>query len=297
VVTWRVLNFVRRAWSAPVMQADLERTLRQLGVEKHRPIIVHSSLSSLGNMVGGAGGVLTALERVSSSVVMPAFTYYTLVWPAQQRNEDWPSHPAEDGPPFRISSPVSRDIGRIPQAMLERGGSLRSTHPALSFVASGVHAKQILGVQTLEHPYAPIGVLEYLDAHVVLIGVDHRSNTSIHYGEFLAGRPLLERWANTQTGVVKTFYPNCSAAFNGIEASLSSLRSIELGKAVVQVMSVREVIAATKRLIANHPEALLCSYPNCRCQNVRHKVRRDGLRPRRDIRLEQWLGERQLELV
>jgi aminoglycoside 3-N-acetyltransferase len=230
-------------------------------------------------------------------VVMPAFTYYTLVWPMQHRNEDWPTHPAEDGPPFRISSPVSRDIGRVPQAMLERAGSLRSTHPALSFVANGIHAKQILGVQTLEHPYAPIGVLEHLDGQVVLIGVDHRSNTSIHYGEYLAGRPLLERWANTQHGTVKTFYPNCSAAFNGIEASLATLRSIEIGKAVVQVMSVREVIAATKRLIANHPEALLCSYPNCRCQNVRHKIRRDGLRPRRDIRLEQWLGERQLELV
>jgi aminoglycoside 3-N-acetyltransferase len=293
----RVLNFVRRAWSAPVTPSDLERGLRQLGLEKHRPIVVHSSLSSLGNMVGGAAGVLGALERVSSSVVMPAFTYYTLVWPMQHRNEDWPTHPAEDGPPFRISSPVSRDIGRVPQAMLERAGSLRSTHPALSFVANGIHAKQILGVQTLEHPYAPIGVLEHLDGQVVLIGVDHRSNTSIHYGEYLAGRPLLERWANTQHGTVKTFYPNCSAAFNGIEASLATLRSIEIGKAVVQVMSVREVIAATKRLIANHPEALLCSYPNCRCQNVRHKIRRDGLRPRRDIRLEQWLGERQLELV
>jgi aminoglycoside 3-N-acetyltransferase len=292
-----VLNFVRRAWSAPVTPADLERGLRQLGVEKHRPVIVHSSLSSLGNMVGGASGVLSALERVSSSVVMPAFTYYTLVWPSQHRNEDWPSHPAEDGPPFRIGSPVSRDIGRIPQAMLERSGSLRSTHPALSFVANGIDAKQILGVQTLEHPYAPIGVLQHLDGLVVLIGVDHRSNTSIHYGEYLAGRPLLERWANTQYGAVKTFYPNCSAAFNGIEASLSTLRSLELGKATIQVMSVREVIAATQRLIAHHPESLLCGYPNCRCQNVRAKVRRDGLRPRRDVRLEQWLGERELELV
>jgi aminoglycoside 3-N-acetyltransferase len=288
---------MRRAWTAPVTQSDLERALRQLGVEKHHAIMVHSSLSSLGNMIGGAVGVLNALERVSSSVVMPAFTYYTLVWPTQYRNEDWPSHPSADGPPFRISSPVSRDIGRVPQAMLERAGSLRSSHPALSFVATGLHAKQILGVQTLEHPYAPVGVLEHLDGLVVLIGVDHRSNTTVHYGEYLAGRPQLDRWANTQDGAVKTFYPNCSAAFNGIESSLSTLRSVELGKATIQVMRVREVVAATKRLIANHSEALLCSYPNCRCQNVRNKVRRDGLRPRRDIRLEQWLGERQLELV
>lgn len=291
-----MLNFVRRAWAAPVTQSDLERTLRQLGAEKHRPIIVHSSLSSLGNMIGGAVAVLGALERVSSTVVMPAFTYYTLVWPKQQRNEDWPTHPGEDGPPFRISSPVSRDIGRIPQAMIERYGSLRSNHPALSFVANGTHAKEILGVQTLEHPYAPIGVLEHLDGLVLLLGVDHRSNTSIHYGEYLAGRPMLERWANTQNGVVRTFYPNCSAAFNGIEASLSTLRSADLGKATLQVMSVREVVAATKRLIASNPESLLCGYPNCRCQTVRQKIRRDGMRPRQDIRLEEWLGKKEVVL-
>lgn len=287
---------MRRAWTAPVTQSDLEQTLRQLGVERHRPIIVHSSLSSLGNMIGGTAAVLGALERVSSTILMPAFTYYTLVWPQNQRSEDWPTQPGEDGPPFRSSSPVSRDIGRIPQAMIERYGSLRSNHPALSFVASGNDAQKILGAQTLGHPYAPIGVLAHLDGLVLLLGVDQRSNTSIHYGEYLAGRPLLERWANSQDGIVRTFYPNCSAAFHGIEASLTTLRVADLGKATLQVMSVRDVIAATRRLIANNPEALLCNYPNCRCQNVRRKIRRDGVHPRQDIRLEEWLDKHETVL-
>jgi aminoglycoside 3-N-acetyltransferase len=289
-----VLNFMRRALTPPITQIDLERAFKQLGMNQHTPLIVHSSLSSLGNMIGGANSVLNALERYSSTLVMPAFTYYTLVWPALYRNEDWPISPGEDGPPFRPDSPVSRDIGRIPQGFLERPQVLRSQHPALSFAAQGADAQMILGVQTLEHPYAPIGVLEQLDALVLLLGVDHRSNTSIHYGEYVAGRPMLERWANTKNGIVRTYYPNCSAAFNGIEGSLNSLRSVDVGHATLQVARVREIVAATKRLISNHSEALLCSYPNCRCQNVRAKIRRDGIRPRRDIRLEEWLGMKDL---
>ncbi len=289
-----VFNFIRRAWNAPVSQTDLERGLKQLGLNGQTPLIVHSSLSSLGNMSGGANSVLHALERFSSTLVMPAFTYYTLVWPTQYRNADWPATVSEDGPPFRADSPVSRDIGRIPQMMLERSGALRSMHPALSFVASGKDARMVLGVQTLEHPYAPIGVLEAMDGLVLLLGVDHRSNTSVHYGEYLAGRPQLERWANTQQGVVRTYYPNCSAAFNAIEGSLQTLKTVEIGKAILQVARVSDVVAATKRLIANHPEALLCSYPGCRCQNIRAKIRQDGIHPRRDLRLEEWLGERRI---
>ncbi len=288
---------MRRAWTPPVTQLDLERAFKQLGLNSATPLIVHSSLSSFGNLIGGANSVLHALERHSSTLVMPAFSYYTLVWPAAYRNEDWPISPGADGPPFRPDSPVSRDIGRIPQAMLERPGVLRSQHPTLSFAARGRDAGLILGVQTLEHPYAPIGVLEQLDGLVLLLGVDHRSNTSVHYGEFVAGRPMLERWANTNDGVVRTFYPNCSAAFNGIEGSLTSLRTLDVGKATLQVARIKDVVASTKRLIANHSEALLCGYPNCRCQNVRTKIRRDGIRPRRDIRLEEWLGGRQLELA
>jgi aminoglycoside 3-N-acetyltransferase len=201
LVLGTVLNFMRRALTPPVTQIDLERAFKQLGMNSQTPLIVHSSLSSLGNMLGGANSVLNALERYSNTLVMPAFTYYTLVWPVLYRNEDWPISPGEDGPPFRPDSPVSRDIGRIPQGFLERAGVLRSQHPALSFAARGSDAQMILGVQTLEHPYAPIGVLEQLDALVLLLGVDHRSNTSIHYGEYVAGRPMLERWANTKNGI------------------------------------------------------------------------------------------------
>lgn len=285
-----MLNFVRRAWAPPVSQADLERALWKLGVDGSKDAICHSSLSSFGNVVGGPSGIVKALGNAVRTVVMPSFTYYTLVWPAAERSADWPQFLSDDGPPFTNASPVSRDIGRVSQALLEYGGSRRSMHPALSFVALGGMAEDILGVQTLMHPYAPIGVLYALDADVLLLGVDHRSNTAMHYGEYLSGRPMLERWANTPQGAVKTFYPNCSAAFNPIERHLTSLRSVDVGKASVSVMRVRDVVDTTRRLVERDPFALLCSYTNCRCQAVRDKIKREGLHARRDAILETYLG-------
>ncbi len=285
-----MLNFVRRAWAPPVSQADLERALWKLGVDGKRDAIVHASLSSFGNVVGGAAGLVRALGHATTTLVMPAFTYYTLVWPPLERNSDWPAFTGDDGPPFTATSPVSRDIGRVAQTLLETPGSSRSMHPALSFVAHGARAEEILNVQTLSHPYAPIGVLYALDAEVILLGVDHRSNTAMHYGEYLAGRPLLERWANTPHGPVKTYYPNCSAAFNPIERHLQTLRTLEVGKAQVAVMRLRDVVDTTRRLVERDPYALLCSYQNCRCQTVREKIKREGLRPRRDAILEPVLS-------
>ena len=286
-----MLNFGRRAWAPPVSQGDLERALWKLGLDGSRDAICHSSLSSFGNVVGGASGIVKALGNAARTVVMPSFTYYTLVWPPAQRSADWPQFLGDDGPPFTSTSPVSRDIGRVSQVLLEHGGSSRSMHPALSFVARGSMASEILSVQTLTHPYAPIGVLYALDADVLLLGVDHRSNTAMHYGEYLSGRPMLERFANTPQGAVRTFYPNCSAAFNPIERHLTSLRSVDVGKASIAVMSVRDVVDTTRRLVERDPYALLCSHSNCRCQSVRDKIKREGLHARRDSILETYLGQ------
>ena len=277
-----MLNLIRRAWNAPVHAGDLERALASLGLDGTRDAIAHASLSAFGYVNGGAPAVVDALRATVRTLVVPAFTYYCLVWPEDQRRPDWPRHPAPDGPPFRPDSPVSPDIGRVPQVLLESYGAVRSGHPALSFAGLGERAGAVLATQSLQHPYAPIGALYRLDAVVLLLGVDQRSNTTIHYGEYLAGRPLLDRFANGPDGVQHTFFPNCSAGFNVIEPHLSTLRTAEVGRASVSVMAVRDVVDTTMRLLRRDPEALLCDYSNCRCQAVRDRVKRVGLTPRRE---------------
>lgn len=281
-----MLNFVRRAWSGPVNPGELDRALGLLGLDGSQDAIVHSSLSSFGYLSGGAPTILETLKHRVSTLVMPAFTYYTLAWPISQRQPDWPRHLPPDGPRFRPDSPVSPDIGKVSQMMLERYAPKRSMHPALSFLALGPRDQDILDAQSLENSYGPIGALYALDADVILLGVDHRSNTTIHYGEYLAGRPLLDRWASSSRGIEHTYFPNCSAAFNAIQGRLDTLETIDVGKAVVSRMRVRDVVDTTIHVLEHNPEALLCSYSGCRCQTVREKVRKHGLSPRRDWVLE-----------
>jgi aminoglycoside 3-N-acetyltransferase len=282
-----MFNFVRRAWNQNITANDLERALNQLGVNQQRDLISHSSLSAFGFVQGGAPTLIDVLQRNARTVIMPAFTYYTLVWPNHKKSGDWPAFPPADGPTWCPDSPVSHDIGRIPQQFLELYQAVRSHHPALSFAALGQNTNQILSSQTLEYPYAPIGVLYALDADIVLLGVDHRSNTTIHYGEFLAGRPMLERYAHFGGALVRTFFPNCSAAFNAIQGHLTSLEVVGVGKTQVQRMSVRDVVDTTVKLLARDPEALLCNYNGCRCAHVRDKIRKNGSRPTHESLLEQ----------
>jgi aminoglycoside 3-N-acetyltransferase len=277
-----MLNLIRRAWNGPVHAGDIERALASLGLDGGSDAIVHASLSSFGYVQGGAPAVIDALRASTRTVVAPAFTYYCLAWPRSLRQVDWPLHPAPDGPAFTPGSPVSPDIGRVPQTLLDTYGAPRSNHPALSFAALGPSSHDILVAQTNDHPYAPIGALYRLDGHIVLLGVDQRSNTTIHYGEYLAGRPLLDRYATGPHGLTHTYFPNCSAGFNALEPQISSLRTTQVGRAIVTVMRVRDVVESTIRVLRKDPEALLCHYANCRCQAVRRRVAQEGLSPRCD---------------
>jgi aminoglycoside 3-N-acetyltransferase len=285
-----VFNFFRQKWGGgPVQVSHLEAGLEALGFSGTEDVIMHSSLAAFGYVQGGAHSLLEAVRAKVATLVTPAFTYYTLVWPQQHRTPDWNIELPIDGPAFRIDSPVSPDIGRVPQALLSYHGTLRSQHPALSFAAAGLRARDVLEVQTLDHPYAPIGMLYALDGDVLLMGVDHRSNTSVHYGEYLAGRPLLDRYAGSSVGTLHTYFPNCSAAFDLLEPRLE-LRTVQVGKATIKRIKVREVVDETIRAIRRNPEALLCNYHACRCQAVRQKIKQalrdDVLQARADRFIE-----------
>ena len=110
-----MLNFVRRAWAPPVSQADLERALWKLGLDGSRDAICHSSLSSFGNVVGGASGIVKALGNAARTVVMPSFTYYTLVWPPAQRSADWPQFLGDAWRPAARARVVWVGLHRCPE--------------------------------------------------------------------------------------------------------------------------------------------------------------------------------------
>lgn len=273
-----VLHLHRR--NKTVHATDVQQALEALGLRGKDHLMAHASLSAFGYVHGGAETFAEALKTSAATVVMPAFTYYTLVWPEPYRTPEWPPHPPGPMGSFHRFSKVSRDIGRVPQALVDDPEALRSQHPALSFVAYGQRAEDVLNAQSLREPYAPAGALYDLAGKVLLMGTDHTSNTSIHYGEYLAGQLELPRFVVQDGRMQETYFPNCSAAFGRIERHLIHKKSVRLGSGNIGLYDVQELIDMTVMLLARNPEALLCHYSGCRCNYVRGLLKYHAISPR-----------------
>lgn len=257
---------------------DLTKALRKLGMVGGRLAIAHVSLSAFGMVQGGADTVLGALLTVSDGLIMPTFTYKTMVIP-------------ETGPPnngtdygsrtdlnqmaefFRPDMPADKSMGVVAEELRQLSHSKRSEHPILSF--TGINADEAIAAQTVKRPLAPIGELIKADGVVLLLGTDHTVNTSVHYGEKMAGRKQFVRWALTPRGIIACpGYPGCSQGFQAIVPALrTSLKKVFVGPTSIQAVPLRDLVEAVVEMINDDPLALLCSSAECnRCQTTRAAV-------------------------
>ena len=143
---------------------------------------------------------------------------------------------------FRPGIPADPLMGALAEAVRIHPNAARSIHPILSF--TGMNAKPILDTQTIQEPLLPIQALTEEEGWVLLLGVDQTVNTSIHYGELLAGRKQFVRWALTPKGVVTCpGFPGCSDGFEALSPQLADdIRKVELGKAVIQAMPLEKLV-------------------------------------------------------
>lgn len=254
---------------------DIYTTLRKLELDKARPVIAHASLSAFGKVSGGAETIVGALVSSYDAVVMPAFTYKTMVIP-----ETGPLGNALDygsgiysnrlAQFFHSDMPTDRLIGSIPEALRRYPKAERSSHPILSF--TGFNARSFLEAQSISEPLAPIRCLHEAGGWVLLLGVGHTVNTSLHYAERLAGRKQFLRWALTPQGIVACpGFPGCSDGFEAVKNDLEPFtRRIIVGNALVQAVPLTELVKAVTLRLAVDAHALLCSRPDCaRCNAVR----------------------------
>jgi aminoglycoside 3-N-acetyltransferase len=161
-------------------------------------------------------------------------------------------------------------MGVLAETLRTHPRAKRSSHPILSF--AGIHADAILNSQRMYDPLAPIGSLAERDGWVLLLGVDHTVNTSIHYAEKVAGRMQFIRWALTQERVVECpGFPGDSDGFNAIAPALEEYtRRVKIGDALVQAVHLKSLIKVVGEQIKENPFALLCQRQDCeRCTAVR----------------------------
>lgn len=183
---------------ALVLKKDILKALKALGMGPGQTVMVHTSLSALGFVCGGAQPVIEALlETVGEegTIMMPTQSWKNLDPTAgvhweepeawwQVIRDNWPAYDKEITP--------TNTMGAVAEMFRRWPGALRSDHPARSVAAKGKHARYLTEGHDLSNIFgegSPIGKLYELDGWVLLIGVGYDKNTSLHLADVRADYP------------------------------------------------------------------------------------------------------------
>ncbi|MGI5862765.1 MAG: AAC(3) family N-acetyltransferase [Myxococcales bacterium] len=139
-------------------------------------LLVHTSFRAVRPVEGGPLGLIDALHAAlgpDGTLVMPAWT----------GSDDEPFDPAQ--------TPAAADLGVVAETFRRQPGVLRSDHP-FAFAAAGPLAALITSdpLPLPPHvPASPVGRVYELDGQVLLLGVGHDADTTLHLAELFGGVP------------------------------------------------------------------------------------------------------------
>lgn len=194
--------------------AELVANLSAMGIASGDVVLVHSSLSAIGAVHGGAATVVEALRSAvgdSGTLVMPTFT--------PELRDPHPLAPvdatdsvvqaARAAVPLFDPTTAPTSMGAIPTALLSLPDRVRSCHPQVSVAAIGRAAEHVChGRQSLEFALgneSAFGRLVELDAKILLLGVGHNRSSMLHHVETTLVPPELRR------GKVRRFPMHCDS--------------------------------------------------------------------------------------
>ncbi|MBB6454481.1 aminoglycoside 3-N-acetyltransferase [Salirhabdus euzebyi] len=176
----------------PNTRTSMQEEFEKLGIEKGMIVIVHSSLSAFGWVCGGPVAVIQALIDAvgkEGTIIMPSQTADNSDpsgWQKPPVPKEWWPIIREEMPAFDPRVTPTRGMGKIVETFRAYPHVMRSSHPIYSFVGWGKYAPYILSEQPLEAGFginSPLGKIYELDGHILLLGVTHDSNTSLHLAE------------------------------------------------------------------------------------------------------------------
>jgi aminoglycoside 3-N-acetyltransferase len=178
---------------APITRSRIVRNLREMGLQPGMTVIVHSALSTIGWVCGGAVALILALEEVLEdfgTLVMPTHSgdlSDPSLWENPPVPESWWEEIRETMPAFDPDLTPTRGVGVVPEVFRKQRHTVRSNHPTVSFAAWGEDAIEV--VADHRPPYSlgessPLGRLYDENSWVLLIGAPYGSNTSFHLAEY-----------------------------------------------------------------------------------------------------------------
>ena len=254
----------------PVSQSDLVRQLLALGVKVGGVLLVHTSFRAVRPVEGGPEGLISSLREALGPDG-------TLVMPSWSGNSDEPFDPRTTESDF--------NLGVVPQIFWRLPGVRRSNH-VHAFSATGPAADHILrdGLPLPPHiPESPVGRVHELDGQVLLLGVHHDSNTSIHLAELLAAVPYrLSKYCTVLRGEapLRIDYgenDHCCERFRLVDEWLRAeeLQSVgSVGHATARLARAQSIVRVTVRKLEQ--DALLFLHPTARrcadCDEARASI-------------------------
>jgi len=267
--------------SASVTHEQLVEVFKALGLRCGNSLVIHSSLSSLGQVAGGADTVLDALLEVigpTGNLMLPAFNYTR---PLPEPYFDPAATPGRTG--------IINEVGR------RRPGAVRSLHPTHSVAVIGPDAPALTRDHMAYRAFgvgSPLDRLAQMDGKILLLGVGHVSNSMIHIAEEYARVPKVSVYPDPvpcakilmPDGSIHQHpldsSPSCSTAFGAAEYGLrlhGEINDMRLGTCKLQLMSGQALIRRVKEMIDQKADILLCACPQCRpCSGVRANLSAAG---------------------
>lgn len=252
-----------------ILRSDIISSLKEAGVSEGQTVIVHTSLSSIGFVCGGAQVVVDALlETVGAdgTIVMPTQSWKNLDpetgvhW---EEPKEWWQIIRDNWPAYDKRITPTNTMGAVAECFRTYPGTLRTDHPARSVSANGKNAEYITSHHDLSDIFgetSPLGKLYELDASVLLIGVGYDKNTSIHLADVRAEYPskhnTTEHSAIMENGqrvwkAYDTLYVD-GEDFDEIGKAFESECNVNkamLGNAQLRFMNMRELVDFAVRWI------------------------------------------------
>nr|WP_305728900.1 AAC(3) family N-acetyltransferase [Paenibacillus sp. OV219] len=250
------------AW--PVTRTTLTHDLTALGVTKGMTLIVHSSLKSMNRfIVGGAGAVVLALEDAigeEGTLVMPAHSgdlSDPAPWQYPPVPEAWWQLIRDEMPAFQPDLTPTRGMGAVVECFRKQEGTVRSYHPQVSFAARGPQAAYLTADHSLAYglgEQSPLAKLYDCRASVLLFGVDHSNNTSLHLAEYRVSyatkqqvtnyAPILVDGRREWTAIAEINFNSDDFGLLGqaFEQETGCVKLGQVGDAVIRLVPVRELV-------------------------------------------------------
>ena len=238
--------------------SDLVHDLRGLGVPRGGVVVVHTAFSRVGPVAGGPLALIEALEEAigpDGTLVMPSMS-------------------DDDSTPFDPDTTSCISMGIVAETFRGLPGVLRSNSPH-AFAARGPHAAQVTRFHPVDVPHgpdSPVGRVLELDGQVLLLGVNHDSNTTVHLAETIAEVPYgIVKSALTRVGdvIVRTEYTetdHCCRGFLAVDQWLDERglqRRGTVGHAEARLMRSRDVVEVVMQALREDPMRFLCEPGRC----------------------------------